>query len=89
MDDAQEWYWDLVANRAVRADERGPGDQVLGPYPTREAAENWKQRVESRNDEWEAADEAWEDADSRRTPDERGAADDGSGGGDAADRRAR
>lgn len=59
MDDTQDWYWDLVAGKAVRADERGPGDDVLGPYPTREAAENWKQRVDARNEHWDDADEQW------------------------------
>lgn len=55
-----EWYWDLERELAVPADERGPGDRVLGPYRTRGEAENWKQTVEQRNDAWEADDEEWE-----------------------------
>jgi hypothetical protein len=57
-----EWYWDLRRERAVRATERGPGDTVLGPYASRHEAENWKSRVEERNEGWEEADEAWEHA---------------------------
>lgn len=58
-DASQDWYWDLVKQRAVRADERGPGDQTLGPYPSKSAAERWREKVEERNDAWEAADEEW------------------------------
>ena len=62
MSESTEWYWDLKKNRAVTADERGPGDQTLGPYPTKGQAENWKATTEARNEEWDEADEAWESA---------------------------
>lgn len=55
-----EWYWDLQQQRAVPAEERGNADHMLGPYPTRGEAENWKSRVEQRNDAWEQDDEEWE-----------------------------
>lgn len=63
-----EWYWDLAKGIAVTADERGPGDQMLGPYATKGEAENWKATVESRNETWQDADDEWnrwgdEDAD--------------------------
>lgn len=61
MTSSTEWYWDLTKQQAVRADERGPGDEVLGPYPTREAAENWRDTVEQRNESWDDADEEWAD----------------------------
>jgi hypothetical protein len=54
-----QWYWDLRRAVAVTADERGPGDQVLGPYPSRAAAENWKVTSEARHDAWDDADEKW------------------------------
>lgn len=61
MSDAStEWYWDLRRERAVRADERGPGDHTLGPYATKGEAENWKSTVETRNDAWDSDDEEWE-----------------------------
>jgi hypothetical protein len=53
------WYWDLRAGRAVPASERGAADDLLGPYPTREAAEHWRERVEQRNEAWDEDDEAW------------------------------
>jgi hypothetical protein len=58
--DASEWYWDLERKVAVPAEERGPGDRTLGPYPTRGEAENWKATSEARNDAWDDADEEWE-----------------------------
>ena len=63
-----QWGWDLARNRVVRWDDRGPSDQVLGPYPSRTAAENWRQRVEDRNLDWEDADEAWHGDASRAAP---------------------
>lgn len=58
--DAQQWYWDLRRGRAVTADERGPADDTLGPYPTRYEAEHWKDRVDERNQAWDEADREWE-----------------------------
>ena len=62
MSRTTDWYWDLQREKAVPADERGPGDQTMGPYPTREAAENWKATLEERNEEWDRDDEEWEHA---------------------------
>ncbi|MDJ0768252.1 MAG: hypothetical protein QNJ12_05635 [Ilumatobacter sp.] len=56
---ASEWYWDLRHGRAVPAEERGPGEHMLGPYPTRVAAENWKQTVDERNESWDEDDAEW------------------------------
>jgi hypothetical protein len=61
MTASTDWYWDLAKQQAVRADERGPGDEVLGPYPSREAAENWQEKVAERNEAWDEADDAWHD----------------------------
>lgn len=57
-----EWYWDLERSVAVPAEERGPGDHMLGPYPTKGQAENWRATSEARNDAWDDADEQWEQA---------------------------
>ena len=55
----QKWYWDLKANRAVESSERDTPDHLLGPYPTEEAAQNWKAKVEARNEAWKEDDERW------------------------------
>jgi hypothetical protein len=59
-DEDTTWYWDLRRGRPVRASERGPADDVLGPYASRAEAEAWKERVEQRNEAWDDADEEWE-----------------------------
>jgi hypothetical protein len=59
-----DWYWDLDRRTAVRADNRGPADHTLGPYPTTAEAENWKATSDRRNDIWETDDEEWNDVNS-------------------------
>jgi hypothetical protein len=62
-DQDSEWYWDLSNNVAVPARERGPAMRLLGPYPSRAAAENWRDTVEQRNEVWDADDAKWEGPD--------------------------
>jgi hypothetical protein len=57
---AQDWYWCLEHKVAEPADGPCPADRRLGPYPSREAAEHWKERVDARNEAWDAADKEWE-----------------------------
>jgi hypothetical protein len=59
-----DWYWDLDKQIAVRADNRGPADQTLGPYASKAEAENWKATSENRNDIWESSDDEWNDVNS-------------------------
>ena len=61
--DGERWYWDLTRRRAVPASERGRSDDVMGPYDTRAEAEDWRSRVESRNDAWDEDDDEWEGVD--------------------------
>ena len=56
---ATEWYWDLHKGIAVPAEQRGPGDHMLGPYRTKGECENWKAQVEARNETWDDDDERW------------------------------
>jgi hypothetical protein len=67
-DPKTEWYWDLDKNQAVPAAERGPGDHVLGPYGTKGEAENWKAKLETRNDAWDDEDDRWNTWDDERRP---------------------
>jgi len=64
----ERWWWDLRQGRAVIDDERGPDKDVLGPYPTKEAAEHWRDSHEQREDEWKAQDETWEGDDEDDPP---------------------
>ena len=58
-DQSGEWYFDLHKGVAVPAGERGPGDHMLGPYPTKGQAENWRATKDARNDAWDEDDERW------------------------------
>lgn len=55
-----QWWWDLVGGRAVSDEERGPDMDLLGPYPTKEAAENWRVTHELREEAWKEEDKRWE-----------------------------
>jgi len=59
MDSDERWYWDMDRGVAVPASERGKGDNMLGPYDSKAEAENWRSKVEDRNETWDDADEEW------------------------------
>jgi hypothetical protein len=61
-----EWYFDLKTGRAVSDDERGPAKDLLGPYPSKEAAENWRATHDAREDAW--GDEADADEEGEADP---------------------
>lgn len=53
------WYWCLDHRRAeprfgCRAEVR------MGPYASKEEAEHWRERLDARNETWDAEDERWE-----------------------------
>jgi hypothetical protein len=64
--EVEEWYFDLERGIAVPASQRGVADRMLGPYPSKAAAENWRKTVATRNDAWDAEDERWEHLGERR-----------------------
>ncbi|CAN5750853.1 hypothetical protein BH24ACT4_BH24ACT4_18040 [soil metagenome] len=57
---AETWWWDLTEKRAVTGNERPRDAEVLGPYPSKAAAEAWQDQVEARNEAWKEEDERWE-----------------------------
>jgi hypothetical protein len=61
-----EWYWCLTHDRAELGEVRDDPDNALGPYPSAEAAADWRRLNEERALKWKVEDEAWsgEDADS-------------------------
>lgn len=73
---AQLWGWDLHAGRAVKWEQRGPGQDMLGPYPSRAAAEQWQQVAADRNEAWDDTDERWEAFWDQREPDNSATTDD-------------
>lgn len=53
------WYWCVRHGRVEHGAESCPADDRMGPYPTEDAARNWRQSVEARNERWDAEDRAW------------------------------
>jgi hypothetical protein len=58
--DETRWYWCLEHDAAVTDDDPCPPSRRLGPYPSQEAAENWRQSFAARNEKWDAEDREWE-----------------------------
>jgi hypothetical protein len=56
-----DWYWCLDHRAAEPAGTTCSPSRRLGPYPSRDAAEHWKDRMEARNEQWDAEDRAWDD----------------------------
>ena len=54
----EQWYWCLEHHR-VEPREGCRGADRLGPYATRAEAERALDKVEQRNEDWEAEDARW------------------------------
>lgn len=67
------YYWCLTHSRVEAADDRDDVDNSLGPYPSAEAAQNWKATNEARDEKWQEDDDEWlggdEIEDTHTTPD--------------------
>lgn len=59
-----DWYWCQRHDRAEQGVDVCRALHRLGPYPTREDAENWREHAEARNEAWEQQDRAWDGEDS-------------------------
>jgi hypothetical protein len=57
------WYWCLEHSRVEPEDASCPPDRRLGPFPTEEAAADWKATFRARNEAWDRADAEWEGVD--------------------------
>jgi hypothetical protein len=55
-----QWYWCLQHERPEPEGEQCRAADRLGPYPSREEAIHWQERVEARNEQWKEDDERWE-----------------------------
>ncbi|WP_460738246.1 SPOR domain-containing protein [Nocardioides ginkgobilobae] len=59
-----EQYWYNVRLRRVETvEDMSPAKDRLGPYPTREEAERALEKVQERNEQWDAADDDWDAVD--------------------------
>lgn len=56
------WYFCLEHERAEQGTSGCRANRRLGPYPSREAAEDWRELAEERNERWAAEDRRWKGA---------------------------
>ena len=54
----EQWFYCLRHKRAESADRCG-SELLMGPYPSRDAAEKYAETAQAREDAWEAEDERW------------------------------
>lgn len=59
----EEWFWCQRHQRAEPAPQACRALDRLGPYSSKHAAENWRERADARNEAWEEQDRAWEGED--------------------------
>lgn len=62
---SEQWYWCLRHRRVEPGGQCCKAEDRMGPYPTAEAARDWKARSEAREDSWEAEDDRWAGAKQR------------------------
>jgi hypothetical protein len=53
------WYW-CILHDTVEPEQGCPAHLRLGPYESPEAAQNWRERTEARDNRWEDEDARWE-----------------------------
>jgi hypothetical protein len=51
-----DWYYCFKHHKVERIEDCNQMDR-MGPYPTREDAEHWRERVAERNAAWDAEDD--------------------------------
>jgi hypothetical protein len=51
-----EWYYCFSHKKVETREDCNEMDR-MGPYPTQEDAENWRERVAARNEAWDAEDD--------------------------------
>ena len=59
MAEADGWYWCRRHARVEHGSASCQPDDLMGPYESEAAARDWRQRVEARNERWDAEDRAW------------------------------
>jgi hypothetical protein len=58
---AVQYWYNLSTNQVEEASHRGQGKDVLGPYPTREAAQQALETARNRTEAWDEEDRRYRD----------------------------
>ena len=57
---ADEFFWCLKHERVEQRPQRCGAAWIRGPFTSADAARNYAERAEQRNEEWEDADDRWD-----------------------------
>ncbi len=57
---AGQFFWCLRHDRVEEGAEACEPDQRMGPYSSRQEAQNWREKKDARNEEWDREDREWE-----------------------------
>lgn len=60
MSDDEQFFWCRLHERVEPAGSACGERHLLGPYPSEEAARNWREQRDAREERWQAQDDAWE-----------------------------
>lgn len=63
MSDAPQFFYNLRTGQVEDQGTKGQSKDLLGPYPTREAAENALERARERTETWDEEDRRWSEGD--------------------------
>jgi hypothetical protein len=58
---ASQYYFNLRTATVESLDEKSASKDVLGPYPTREAAQKALEKARARTEEWDEEDRGWDE----------------------------
>lgn len=58
-----QYWFNVRLHRVETVEDMSPSKDRLGPYATREEAERALEKVQERNEQWEAADDGWDAVD--------------------------
>jgi hypothetical protein len=59
MSDEKQFFYNTVTGQVEEVDRKSQSKDLLGPYPTREAAANALQTARERTESWDEDDRRW------------------------------
>jgi hypothetical protein len=61
MTDAPQFYYNVTTGKVEELAKKGQSKDLLGPYPTREAAEAALATAKAKTEAWDQDDKRWKD----------------------------
>ena len=61
MTETPQFFYNVTTGQVEELAKKGPGKDLLGPYPTREAAEAALATAKAKTEAWDEEDKRWKD----------------------------